>query len=138
MRLFQKWRADDGERTGGCNDDRYGSGGSVAHRRGGYDGKSSRLLGSNAFRGWRSQCPGCRTHSWGARRGGLDHLVCDVAQLAQGGGYSTLRPAYAWLSASSRPRLCCAYRPSRTHRRQMRNSPPVAREMASLLSGWPG
>src|SRR5258705_6147960 len=96
-----KWRADGGERTGECHDDGYGSGGSVAHRREGYDGKSGRLLGSNAFRGWRSQCPGGRTHCRGARRGGLDHLVCDAAQLSQGGGYSTRRPTHAWLSVSS-------------------------------------
>ena len=44
----------------------------------------------------------------------------------------------AWLSASSRPRLCCAYRQSRAHRGPIRNSTPVAREVASLLSGWSG
>ena len=41
------------------------------------------------------------------------------------------------ISASSRSRLCRSHRPSRTRRRQSRNSRPVAREMAGLLPGRP-
>ena len=37
-----------------------------------------------------------------------------------------LATALAFQEGFSRPRLCCAYRRSRTHRRQIRNSTPLA------------
>jgi hypothetical protein len=63
----------------GCQDEEYGWGGPVAHRRQEYDGKSGRLLGCNPFRGMAESmsglsdpflgCPARRTGPFGLRRG---------------------------------------------------------------------